>query len=45
MENRRGFIKFREFEDYLINIYKNRADNEKIEDLYPQIIDWISKNN
>lgn len=45
MENIRGFIKFREFEDYLINIYKNRADNEKIEDLYPQIIDWISKNN
>lgn len=45
MENIRGFIKFREFEDYLIISYKNRADNEKIEDLYPQIIDWISKNN
>lgn len=45
MENQRGFIKFREFEKYLVNLYNNRADNERLENLYPQILEWISKNN
>ena len=45
MVNDRGFIKFKEFEDYLINIYINRTENEKIEDLYPQILEWMNGIN
>ena len=45
MENSRGFIKFQEFEDYLISLYRNRTDTEKIEDFYPQLLQWIKDNN
>jgi hypothetical protein len=45
MEEGRGFIRFQEFEDYLISLYQNRADNEKLENLYPQILQWFKDNN
>ena len=45
METGRGFIKFQEFEDYLISLYQNITDNEKIEDLYPKILKWVKDNN
>ncbi len=45
MEKGRGFIKFEEFENYLIGLFKNRTDNKTIEDLYPEVLQWIKDNN
>jgi hypothetical protein len=45
MEDNRGFIKFREFENYLISLFKNRIENEKLEDFYPEIMNWIKDND
>ena len=45
MEDNRGFIKFREFENYLISLFKNRTEDKKFEDFYPEIMDWIKDND
>ena len=45
MENERGFIQFTEFENYLLNLFKNKSGNEKIEDFYPDIMNWVRENN
>jgi hypothetical protein len=44
MSKGRGFIKFKEFDTYLINLYKNKMQNETITDLYPKIIKWFEMN-
>ncbi|SMO84305.1 DUF4932 domain-containing protein [Gracilimonas mengyeensis] len=41
MEGDRGFIRFRSFEDSLIQIYTNKSPGENIEDLYPEILKAI----
>lgn len=42
MVNKRGFIKFKEFNDFLLNLYhKNKG--KKIETLYPLLLEWSSK--
>lgn len=45
MVNYRGFIKFKEFNRFLIDIYTKRPQGKLVADLYPQIIDWFKENN
>lgn len=45
MSERRGFLKFREFDKFLIDLYANRKKGKTLSDLYPQIIEWFEKNN
>lgn len=45
MVNKRGFYKFKAFNNELIRLYINKSANKKITDLYPEIISWISKNS
>jgi hypothetical protein len=40
MINSRQFIRFRQFSDKLLELYKRRGQNETIIDLYPKILDW-----
>lgn len=41
--NNRGFGKFGEFHEEFLRFYKAKEKGEKIADLYPRIIDWVSK--
>ncbi len=43
MADRRGFVKFREFNSYLLELYANKNKSEKIPDLYPQAVEWFKK--
>lgn len=45
MENGRGFLQFKSFNQFLVALYKNRNEGSTIADLYPQIIAWFEKNN
>lgn len=40
MIERRGFIKYKEFNEKLVDLYKNKKENETVVDLFPKIIDW-----
>jgi len=44
MVNNRGFIHFREYNEFMMKLYKNRG-NKTLADLYPQIIEWFAKEN
>jgi hypothetical protein len=44
MTNKRGFLKFKEFNTYLVKLYKSKKRNETIIDLYPKIINWFNEN-
>jgi hypothetical protein len=37
----RGFIRFPEFDRFLLDIYRNRAEGKTLESLYPQIVTWF----
>ncbi|WP_169704739.1 DUF4932 domain-containing protein [Runella slithyformis] len=43
MVNGRGFHRFREFNQFVLNCYKNRAPNQTVADLYPAVIEWLKK--
>ena len=43
MTKGRGFKKFTEFDKYAVSLYRSRKAGETVADLYPQIIDWCSK--
>ena len=45
MVERRGFIKFKVFNRFLIDLYLNRPKGKVVADLYPQIIAWFKENN
>lgn len=45
MESGRGFLKFKAFNQFLVELYKNRKKGSTIADLYPEIITWFEKNN
>ena len=45
MENGRGFVKFKEFNQMLFSLYKNKPETKKVVDLYPEVINWFSKQN
>ena len=44
MVKNRGFIRFREYNFFLMNLYENRG-GKTLADLYPQIIEWFDINN
>lgn len=41
----RKFVKFAEFYEHVKKLYHSRKSNEKIADLYPQIIEWCKSEN
>jgi hypothetical protein len=43
VENR-GFLKFKEFNQFFLNRYKNKKPGETIAAMYPEIVDWFEKN-
>lgn len=43
MNKRRGFIKFNEFNEKLIELYKSKDPGSSIESIYPKIIKWCSE--
>lgn len=45
MEEGRGFIRFTEFNAFLLNAYRNRKNGETIADLYPAIIAWFARTD
>ncbi|HKQ54220.1 MAG TPA: DUF4932 domain-containing protein [Pyrinomonadaceae bacterium] len=45
MTERRGFPRFKEFDAFLVDLYRNRKTGQTLADLYPQIIEWFEKNN
>lgn len=40
----RGFKKFAEFDQFIVNLYQNRKEEEVLADLYPQIVAWFVAN-
>ena len=43
MTDKRGFYKFKAFNDEVLRLYKTKQDTQRIVDLYPAIIAWIKK--
>ncbi len=43
MVKRRKFIRFEEFSDKLLYLYRNRDEGQKIPDLYPSILAWAEE--
>lgn len=43
MSNWRGFIKFKEFNQKMIELYKNKRAEESIANLYPKILAWCKE--
>lgn len=41
MSQRRGFVGFPEFNAFLVDLYRTRPEGRAVEDLYPQILDWL----
>lgn len=44
MVNNRGFIRFKEFNIALLNLYLKKKEGQKVADLYPEIINWMESN-
>lgn len=44
MENR-GFLRFNEFNDFFIELYRQKKKNQKISRFFPKIIDWFITEN
>lgn len=45
MIKRRGFLRFAEFDQFLLDRYLHRPKGKTLADLYPQIIDWFDREN
>ncbi|RCW54617.1 MULTISPECIES: DUF4932 domain-containing protein [Halanaerobium] len=41
----RQFKEYREFNQRLLQLYQNKKNDEKLVDLYPEIINWAAENN
>ena len=44
MINKRGFYRFKLFNDEMIRLYRNKKDTHKVVELYPSVINWIKDN-
>ena len=42
MVDGRGFVRFREFGEKLLELYLGRSEGQSIADLYPAILDWAA---
>jgi hypothetical protein len=42
MADNRGFLKFAAFNQMLIKTYDGRTEGQKVEDLYPQVLEWAA---
>ena len=45
MIKNRGFMRFGEFNSFLMDLYKKRGSKQTLADLYPQIIEWFDINS
>mgnify|MGYP002779770475 CR=1 FL=1 len=45
MTKRRGFTKFEEFHNEFLRLYETKKQSEKISDIYPLLILWLSTQN
>jgi hypothetical protein len=45
MVSYRKFVRFKEFNETLLGLYKNKKSTDKAEDLIPLIADWMKKQN
>ncbi|MBL7825398.1 MAG: DUF4932 domain-containing protein [Saprospiraceae bacterium] len=45
MDVGRGFIKFKEFNQKLLELYRNRSKEKKVFEFYPDILAWSAKFN
>lgn len=45
MTERRGFPRFKEFDQFLLGLYRGRKPDQTLASLYPQIVEWFEKNN
>lgn len=45
MENKRGFVKFGEFNQYLLELFQQHHNKKKVPDLYPEILEWVKNEN
>ena len=43
MAENRGFLKFAAFNQKLIQLYDARSEGQKVEDLYPAMLEWAEK--
>ena len=44
MINKRGFYRFKLFNDEMIRLYRSKKDTHKVVELYPSVINWIKDN-
>ena len=44
MENR-GFVRFKEFNSFFTDLYRQKKDNQKLSRFFPKIIDWFFTQN
>jgi len=42
MVRNRGFIRFAEFDQFLLELYRNRGEHETLESLYPRMVAWFA---
>lgn len=42
--NRRGFVRFAEFNQALLDLYEKRGDGETVFDLYPKLLKWAERS-
>lgn len=45
MMKERGFLRFKEFQQALLRIYRSKRPTESVADLYPQILKWLNEQN
>jgi len=45
MTERRGFLRFGTFNQFLLELYKDRRPGQTVADLYPRIIAWFDSEN
>lgn len=45
MENSRGFVKFRAFNEHLLELFQKYDGKKKVPELYPEMLDWVKKEN
>jgi len=45
MTQSRCFPRFAAFDTFLLDLYRHRAQEQTVADLYPRILDWFAAEN